>query len=202
MPALTSRPELTVAPTFEPVTVAELKAHLRLDADNSAFDDTLTAMIKAAREQFERDTDYVCCTSTWRERLDQWPTDYDGEIVLNKRPVASVSSVVYVDNDGANQTWAGANYSLDNGRGLPSIVRAYNVDFPTARSQRNAITLTYVAGVARASVPEQIKLAIKSLAASWFDEPSAVSWSTRTQIQTVPLGYERIVANYTRPSYP
>jgi uncharacterized phiE125 gp8 family phage protein len=196
MATLTSRPERTVAPTFEPISLSDAKLHLRIDASNSDHDTSLGYLISAAREAFERETDFVCCTSTWRERLDEWPSD---EIALGKRPVASVSSVAYVDADGNTQTWSSANYALDNGRGMPTVVRAYDVDYPTIRSQYNAITVTYICGVAQASVPENVKHAIRLLVGMYFDEPAAARGGMITEL---PMGFQRLVANMARPTYP
>jgi uncharacterized phiE125 gp8 family phage protein len=203
MPVLTSRPERTVAPTFEPITIADAKLQLRIDASNSDHDTLLGYLIAAARETFERDTDYVCCTSTWRERFDSWQGCSDGdecgEIVLSKRPVASVLSITYVDSNGATQTWSSANYALDNGRGMPAVVRGYDIDFPSLRPQYNAVTVAYVCGSAQADVPQNVKHAIRLLVGEWFDEPAAARGGT---IAELPLGYQRLVANFQRPSYP
>ncbi len=63
--------ELT-PPVGEPLTLAETKAHLRIDS--SAEDDLLASLIRTAREHLERETG-LCAdlARTFRLYLDDWP---------------------------------------------------------------------------------------------------------------------------------
>ncbi len=73
-------------------------------------------------------------------------------------PIQSITSVEYVDTDGATQTLASSGYQFDaKGRLSPS----YGNSWPSTRSQYDAVTVTYIAGETHAgNVPEDIKHAM------------------------------------------
>lgn len=193
-------PVNVVAATAEPVTVAELKAHLQYAQAFTGSDQELQGYLVAAREQWESDCGVVCCDSRWRIALDQWPSA-DVGFHLPVRPVSSVVSIQYVDTSGATQTWASSNYTLDAGRGSPVVWYAYNVTTPSLRSQRNAVTITYQAGYASAAlVPQRWKQAILLLAGHWAEQRLPVI--VGTSAAEVPLTYERLVATNMRSTYP
>ena len=52
-------------------------------------------------------------TQTWDMYLDEFPCA--GEIIIPLSPLQSVTSVSYVDQHGATQTWASANYRIVSG---------------------------------------------------------------------------------------
>ncbi len=54
---------LTTAPAAEPISLAEAKAHLRIDADDE--DALLTALIAAARMFVERTLGVALITQSW-----------------------------------------------------------------------------------------------------------------------------------------
>jgi len=190
----------TVAATFEPVTVAELKAHLQYAPSFTGSDQELANYLIAAREQWESDCGVICCDSRWQFQLDQWPSS-DVGIHIPTRPVTSIVSIQYVDTLGTTQTWASANYVLDKGRGSPVVWYGYNVTTPSIRSQRNAVTVTYQAGHATAAaVPQRWKQAILLLAGHWAEQRLPVVVGTITT--EVPLTYERLVAANMRSTYP
>lgn len=196
------KPNRTVDPTAEPVTLAEIKKQLSLADSVNQWDSFLRDAVTQAREQFEYDTGVVCCTSTWVEKLDEWPCDY---IVLHRRPVASVSSITYLDTDGASQTWSSSNYTLDSNRTEPTIFRTYGATFPALRSIENAVTVTYVAGYGAATaVPKLVKQAVL-LAAAWAfvqREPFIVGASVAAANGNNMNAYEAIVNRFLRASYP
>lgn len=142
----------TVQPSIEPVTLAEALAHLR--EDSGAADDYITSLIVAARTDCENRTERTLITSTWAVKLDEFPDT----IELPRRNILSVTSVVYVDMDGATQTLAAnTDYlvDLDDAR----IAPAYGKSWPASRDQFNAVTVTYTAGygATAASVPATLK---------------------------------------------
>src|SRR4051812_24706781 len=114
----------TVAPTAEPLLLAEAKQHLRIDG---AYDDALVnRLIGAAREYAEQETRRQLMTSTYRLTLDYFPGRcawseglpretrekaweygryfHDRAILLPRPPLQSVTSVVYTDSNGVQQT--------------------------------------------------------------------------------------------------
>lgn len=155
-------------PASEPVTLAEVKAQLRIDAADTDYDSILTPLITASREWCEGYQNRAYTAQTLEIALDNWP---DCEFKLKRPPLQSVSSIKYTDTDSVETTWAAANYIVNDYQEPARIVRAYNVSWPTATlTPVNGIKVRYVAGCADAAdVPERAKQAIIMLTAHYFD---------------------------------
>jgi uncharacterized phiE125 gp8 family phage protein len=89
---------LVEAPAVEPVSLAEAKAHLRVDG--SAEDALIGGLIVAARQHVEAVTGRAFCTQTWELRLGAFPGDEEF-VELPKAPLQSVQQVAYVNAAGA-----------------------------------------------------------------------------------------------------
>lgn len=178
---LVYRPErwslkVTTAPTTEPVTVAELREHGRFDdADTDAY---VTSLGTAARRWVENRTNRALITQTRTLKIDRFPSG-DGQVIeLPGGVVQSVSSVSYQDTGDATQTWASSNYELDlnTDGGTARLGLADGKDWPDVRDDTLAVTIVYIAGYgAAAAVPEDIKLAIKMIAADFYNRREAAS---------------------------
>ena len=156
---------VTVPPTSEPLTLGELKTALQVL--HSADDAEITAMGIAAREYVERYTGRQLMTATYTLTMCGFPC---GGFDLPRPPLASVTSITYVDGDGATQTVATSVYAVDTGHEPGRVNLKYQQQWPVARSQENAVTVTYVAGYASAAlVPATLKQAIKMLVRKQYD---------------------------------
>jgi uncharacterized phiE125 gp8 family phage protein len=147
--------KLITPPASEPITLAEAKAHLRVEIDD---DDLLIgALITAAREAAEHETRRSLMPQTWELALTGFPSPA-GAIRLPKPPVSSVTSVKYFDTSGEQQTMAETDYLLNQHTDGADLHPAYTINWPVARKQPDAVTIRYVAGYPNAaSVPSQIK---------------------------------------------
>jgi len=76
----------TVEPAVEPVTLSEVKAHLRIDGTSE--DDLLGGLVRAARQDVERSTGLALIDQSWRLVLDRWPAS--GTVPLRIHPVREV----------------------------------------------------------------------------------------------------------------
>lgn len=143
----------TVAPTVEPLSLAEAKQHLRLE--HSDDDSSVRRMIAAARSWGENFTRRAFITQTWALYLDRLPA----VIELPHPPVQSVSSVQYVDDNGDTQTLSTALYDVDIDAELARVYPAYGETWPSVRFHPKSVTVTYVAGYGddEDDVPEDIK---------------------------------------------
>lgn len=163
------RLQVVTAPTDEPVSLTEVKNHLRVTGN--ADDDYLTDLITAARLQAEAYTRRALMTQTLDWFLDDFPGD--DVFCVPRAPLQSVTSITYLDAvDGSSQTWATTEYDVDTPDGpfaAPGrIALAFSKTYPSTRSEINSVTIRFVAGYGNAAaVPAAIRqgmlLAIGSL---------------------------------------
>lgn len=158
---------VTTAPTVEPVTLAELKAHCRVehDADNAV----LVEWGKAARSMVEAATGRKLLTQTVRVQYEDFPCNGES-IRLPVWPVQSVTSVTYRRaSDGAETALTGFQAWLDHDPPLLSPPVAEST-WPFVDSRYvNAVTVTLVAGdTTAASVPSHAKQAALLAVGYWW----------------------------------
>lgn len=160
---------LVTAPTIEPVTLAEAKAHLRITVDDE--NGLIQTLIGAARQYVETATHRALLQQTWDDKRDAFPC---GDIVLPLAPVTSVTSVSYVDQNGDTQVWSSALYDTDLPVGPQAakarITPGYGEIYPITRAEINAVTIRFVAGygTTAATVPASLRAAIKGLIGHWY----------------------------------
>lgn len=171
----------TSAPASEPVTTAELKSWLRIE--HSSDDTDIAALGLAARRLVESYLGRQLVTATWRLTLDgfPWPGGWaylevptlfpdPHTIRLPKAPLQSVTSVEYYDLTGTLQTLAADTYNVDAAHDPGRILLAMGKVWPVTQLRPGAVRVTFVAGYGNAAaVPEELKLAIKMLAAHWYE---------------------------------
>lgn len=185
--------KVTSEPSVEPITTAEAKTHLRID---SSDEDTLIGnYVTAARKLLEKLTRRSFITQTITMKLDSFS---GGEILLPRSPAQSVTSIQYVDTDGATQTWSSGLYSVDTNSHPARVTPIYDEDFPDTQAVSNAVTVTFVAGFGDATtdIPEDIRLLIRLLVGHWFENREA---TTITQLHQLPLGLQMLVAGAEMP---
>ena len=158
----------TIAPDEEPVSLEEAKAHCRVESDFVEDDDQIAAYIAAARESCEAVTGRQLVSATYVLRLSSFPC---GDVIeLPRPPLVSVSSIAYVDVDGATQTLSTDVYEMDAYTTPGRVVLKYGQTWPSVRAQRNAVTITYVAGYGGAEdVPKLLKQGMLMRIAHWHE---------------------------------
>lgn len=130
--------------TEEPVTLAQARRHLRIDADTTAEDSDITEMIVAARRQAEHETGRALTTQTWERVLDRFPP---AEIELGMPSVIDVVSITYVDTAGLQQTLASSAYVLDRDTDPGYVLPADGTSWPdTYPDTTNAVRVRFRAG--------------------------------------------------------
>jgi uncharacterized phiE125 gp8 family phage protein len=157
------------APAFEPVTLDEAKAHLRVDA--TADDALINALIVAAREYCENWTGRSLPRQTFKLTLDTFPAT----ISLPRPPLVSVTHVKYIDTNGTQQTLASTEYRVDATSEPGRITPAYAKSWPSLRGQIADVEVQYVCGYAAGSVPERAKLAMLVLLSEYYENRTPVA---------------------------
>jgi uncharacterized phiE125 gp8 family phage protein len=169
------RLKLYTAPTEEPVTTAEAKLHLRVS--HSDEDTHIARLVAAARRRCETETRRALVTQTWELTLQDWPCDE--RIILPLPPAQSITSITYVDSNGATQTIASSVYKLSVG--TPGIIslkddQSWPYDL---RDEADPITVRFVAGYGAAStVPESLKAGILVLVGTLYENREDVTLGT------------------------
>lgn len=150
------RVSLVTEPAEEPLTLDEVRTHLRLD--DHTDDAYALALAAAVREAFESETGRQLVTATWRATLDCFPASRHEPIRLPKPPLASVTSIQYVDEAGDTQTWSSDEYTVETFAGPLArrgmVYPAVDCDWPVALAVPGAVTITFVAGVVPSLIPE------------------------------------------------
>ena len=139
----------------EPVSLAEAKLQLRIETDITTEDARVTRLIQAAREECEHKVGRGLLLPTWERVIDAFPA---AEIELGKPPVAAITSVIYIDENGDSQTMDSSLYSLDADTSHGWLLPAIDTEWPATLDTANAVRIRFTVGVATASlVPAAIK---------------------------------------------
>jgi uncharacterized phiE125 gp8 family phage protein len=179
----------TVEPAAEPVTLADVKAHLRIGHDSE--DALLQGLVRAAREDLERATGIAMIEQSWRLALDTWPSQ--GCALLSVHPVREVLSVTAFGTEGEGSLIDPAGYQLDT---LSRPARLHFEARPEPLRIFNGIEIDFSAGYGEAGtdVPDLLKRAILLLVGHWYE--FRAHFEPAEQPVSYPAAYDRIVASY------
>lgn len=191
---------------ISPVTVAELKAHLRIDGDEE--DSLLSAYLEAAAETVER----YCGGRRMLRRaftltLDGFPSGGGGRvpIELPDLPAASVTSIVYTDSAGDDVTLDPSSYRLVAGapRVYGEVEPVESESWPTdVIGERGRVVVSYTAGYGpsdtdASNVPAPMKLAVRQLAATWHRMRESVATVAASE---VPHNVDLLLSTFRTPT--
>lgn len=180
----------TDPPLAEPVTLAELKAHLRIDAADE--DDLLESLIRVARTHLEAATGVALMSQGFRLLLDDWPRG--GVIQLMRTPVQTIDAILVYNADGVAQTVALTGMLLD---AMARPARLLLKHRPRPSQPINGIEIEFTAGFGSApEAPAELKRAILMHAAHLYEFRGAVS--PEMQPAAIPEGYHRLIAPWLR----
>ncbi len=182
---------LITAPTAEPITVDELRNHLRLDT--SSDDTYLSTLISSAREMVEQETRRALITQTRRVTVDRFPLKdnlgwWDGVregslslqtqdfLELSIAPLQSITSVKYWTVGEEQLTFASTKYIADKNRVPGRIVLKTAQSWPTDLREHSAIEVDYVAGYGDTAdkVPAPLRQVIQIMCADWYENRESV----------------------------
>lgn len=132
--------EIVTAVAVEPLTLADAKAHLRVDV--STDDAYITALITAARQQAEHEAQRSFAPQTLRVRASEWGAG----IELPRGPVNAITHVRYQDAANVQQTLSASAYYLDRSSLVPVVRAASGSEWPAVYPQNDVIEVQYTAG--------------------------------------------------------
>jgi len=185
-------PVRTAAPAETPVSLTEVKAHCRVDGNDS--DSVLTVLLSAAVDHLDGWTGILgrcLVTQTWRQDFGSFAC-----LRLPLGPVASISALTYFDAaNNAQQTLSTDVYELRTDARGPYVGLKPNQSWPGLYSRPDAVSVTFVAGTAASAVPASIKAAILLLVSHWNENREAVTGGAMSQL---PLGVSALIAPHRR----
>ena len=171
-------------PADEPLSLEEMKEHLRVDA---ADEDALIAdYIAAARGAAEAYTGRAFVTQTWQAHFTGWPAD--GVLELPLPPLQSVAWVKYTTDAGVLKTLSASVYRVVTATEPGCIVLASNQSWPSETLDAGLpVVVQFVCGYGgAAAVPAGVKQALRWLVGHMTENREAVTMATSAP-QQVPM---------------
>lgn len=156
-----------ITPATElPITLAEAKAQLNIEASFTDDDALITSCIYAAGKYIENLLQQPLMEQVWELQL----ADFKTRILVQKKPV-TIDSIKYSDAANNEQTVATSNYQVITDT-VPALIVFYSsYSFPVVRDERlDAVRIRFTSGYADATaVPEDIKRHIKVLVTQYYE---------------------------------
>lgn len=185
-------------PVVEPVSLAEAKAHLRIDPDFDADDLYVMSLISAARYHVETVADRTLIRSQWQMKLDAFPS---WDIELPRPPITTGDIVVtYVPSDGVYLPVPFTNFREDRDA-TPAVIRPlWNRTWPPTRGAENDVTITYWAGYGDSgrSVPAPARHAMLMLVGGWYANRESI---VQGSLNPVPMAVEMLLGSINWGQY-
>lgn len=172
------------------ITVEEAKAHCRIDDD--ADDALVQSIISAAFAHIENRTGQTFNrVDNSVMVLDALPSGSDG-IELQWTPVRSVTSVEYLDPQGAQQTIASDSLFLDTRGVYPIVYPDAEADWPDSKSLRGSVKVIVDTG--HSEVPYDVKAAALLIVGHLYENRESVVIGTISS--ELPMGVSALLGPY------
>lgn len=189
-------------PPVEPVSLAEAKAHIRVDSEDD--DALIQGLIASAREWVENHLDRTLIRTQWQMRLDYFPHT----ISLPRPPFTQEQhlqsvAISYTDAMGSVIVLPASNYRVLGDRTPAVVMPPYSGSWPSARYDSDSITVTWWAGYGpdQNNVPRAIKHAMLMLVGFWYENRMAVAVGAGITVTPFGFSVESLLAAHKWGSY-
>lgn len=191
-------PVRTAAPATLPVSVDELRTHLR--EDSSEQDVVLLAAIQAATAALDGWAGILgraLISQAWRQDFDGFPAE--PRLRLDLGDLISVTTVAYTDTAGVEKELSASLYSVHADAIGPYLRLRKGETWPATDEQDDAVRVTavYGYGTDATSVPAPIRSAILLMAGDLFRAREASSGTPLVEHQ-MPLAAGKMIESYRR----
>ena len=184
---------LLAGPVGEPVTLSEMKSHLRVD--DTTDDMLITALIGAARQYVEERCWIAILDQAWVLGLEEWPEE---PLRLPKTPLGKLPTITLVRYKDAAGAWVTVSASIYTV--LPTGEFALNAgqSWPSVSWPQWPIEVQYTVGFGdAASVPAMLKALIKLVVGHWYENREAVVvGSSSAMAAPLPLAIDSLCAMF------
>jgi uncharacterized phiE125 gp8 family phage protein len=186
--------------SIEPVTLAEARSHLRIDAFGSPpshpDDDYIEQLISVSREWLEDYLRRALATKTIDASFDSFD-----EIEIPFQPVQSITSIKYQDVYDVEQTVATTVYKLDTFSG--NVVLKYNQTWPSTYPEEGVVKVRAVVGYTTGQSPDiepmpfPIKAAMLLIIGNLYENRQQDLLSnSRATFNSLPMGVYNLIQPY------
>jgi uncharacterized phiE125 gp8 family phage protein len=179
------------------VTLAEAKAHLRVDSTND--DALITTLIASATTYLDGYAGILgrcLIQQTWSQAF-----EWFGRCMELPFPDVSAVTLKYYDAVNAQQTVSAANYQLleRDDASFVDLVATYVPPTPYLfREDRVLVTMTVGYGTAAATVPQAIKQAMLLLIGDWYQSRETMQEGRLAQL---PFSVDALLGPFKRKSF-
>lgn len=187
---------VAVRPSTMPLTVNEVKEHLKLNVDETAQDALLKILIRAATEFAERYTKRDFITRTYETFRDS----FAGRLELRRNPIQSITKVEYLKS-GTLTTVSSDVYFLISSNSYPHIALETGQVWPTDIDLREEVVkITFDAGYGNtlSSVPDSLREGLlQHIAAMYANRGDCDESSSAIDERLLPVA-SRLIYNMYR----
>lgn len=180
------------------ITAAEFKTHARVY--HTQDDIYIATLILVATQCIEHETRRALISREFAMQLQGFPAD--GEIILPRSPLLTVTSVTYLDSAGAMQVLASSNYHTYSVNGVGRVVLKSTASWPTTQGTGALdvwVNFTAGYGGTSESVPVALKHAVLLWATHWYDNRTSVN--VGNIVTELPMTVQRLIASYHSGDY-
>lgn len=165
-----------------PVTLSEIKANARIDADLTEHDNLLDALQASAVMHFQRHTSRWLGVATFKNVLPM----FISTINVAPCPLVGVESIIYYDENNQEQTLPVSEYKVDKWSQPAQIM--FNT-MPLTADRPDAVQINFTAGTEAAKVPADIKVALMAYVTQRYESPG-------NSVLQLPTFFSELVKSY------
>lgn len=185
--------KLILASIQQPITLIDIKEHLRLEIDDISEDSLLIKYILVATDHVENIINRRLMYQTWKYYLDTWP--YVDNIELPYPPLVKVVEFTYKNINEESIIFPSDFWFLDTVSEPGKLYLKSNNFWPAGELFNvNPISIKFKCGYGATSddVPEPYKMAIKFIVAHFFENRELAG----KKIEKIPLGVDDILQSH------